>query len=250
MQDRLVSIITPSYRSQKFIAQTIESVLAQSYQEWEMIIVDDCSPDNANEIISSYIQQDPRIKLIKLEKNSGAAAARNEAIKEAKGRYIAFLDADDLWMEDKLKKQIAFMQKKGALLCYSAYNVIDESENDMGCFVPKDELSYKDLLKTNQIGCLTAIYDAKELGKLYMPLIKKRQDYALWLKILKKIDYAYGLKEPLATYRVLNRSLSSNKVNAALYQWRIYTEIEKLGILKSLYYFSYYAFYGIKKYKN
>lgn len=245
----LVSIITPSYKSEKFIFQTIESVLSQTYQNWEMIIVDDISPDNANDIIEGYIKKDSRIKLLKLEENSGPAIARNRAIKEAKGRYISFLDADDLWNTDKLEKQINFMNDNNLAFTYSSYNLIDEYGKDLGTFTTKVNITYDSMLRTCSVGCLTAIYDTKKLGKIYMPLIRKRQDYGLWLKILKEIDTAKGILEPLATYRILKDSVSSNKLNAAHYQWKIYRKVEKLNIFESIYYFIYYMYNGLKKYR-
>lgn len=250
IEKEMVSIITPSYKSKRFISQTIDSVLAQTYENWEMIIVDDCSPDDSNELIEKYVKKDSRIKLIKLEKNNGPAVARNKAIEEAKGRYIAFLDADDLWKPAKLERQIDFMTKNNLSFTYSSYDLIDEDGTDLGTFTTKDKISYKSMLRTCSVGCLTAIYDTKKLGKVYMPLIKKRQDYGLWLKILKNIDSTKGMRESLATYRILENSVSSNKVKAAQYQWKIYREIEKLNIFKSIYYFVQYAYYGVVKYKK
>jgi glycosyltransferase involved in cell wall biosynthesis len=202
-----------------------------------MIIVDDVSPDNSNEIIEKSIQQDSRIKLVKLEKNSGAAVARNRAIEEAKGRFIAFLDADDLWKQNKLEKQLEFMNKKSCALTYSYYDAIDEDNNKLEkMFEPPLKLSYTDLLKTNYIGCLSAMYDTQLIGKVYMPLIKKRQDYGLWLRILKQIDYAYCIPEVLATYRIRNESLSSNKMQLLSYNYRLFHEHEKFSSVKSFYY--------------
>lgn len=245
----LVSIITPSYNCERFIAKTIESVLAQTYKNWEMIIIDDCSPDNSNKIIEEYIKKDNRIKLIKLKKNSGPAIARNRGIEEAKGRYIAFLDADDLWYPKKLEQQIVFMDENDLSFTYSSYNLIDEEGNDLGFFKTKEKITYREMLKTCSVGCLTAIYDTEKLGKVYMPNILKRQDYGLWLKILRKINATKGIMEPLGAYRILKNSVSSNKINAAKYQWKIYREVEKLSLIKSVYYFIHYAYYGFKKYK-
>jgi len=246
----LVSIITPSYNSEKFISQTIESVLSQTYKNWEMIIVDDCSTDKSREIIEEYTRKDNRIKLIKLDKNRGPAIARNRAIEEAKGRYIAFLDADDLWLPNKLEKQINFMKENNLEFTYSGYMLIDEENNVLGEFIPPKEVTYYSILKTNPIGCLTAIYDTKKLGKIYMPNIIKRQDYGLWLKILKKIKSTKGICETLAVYRIRRNSVSSNKLEAAKYQWKIYREVEQLNLVKSIYYFIHYAYYGFKKYRN
>ena len=248
MQANLVSIITPSYNSEKFVSKTIVSVLSQTYKNWEMIIVDDCSPDNSSQIIEKYCKNDSRIKLIKLEQNSGPAVARNRAIEEAKGRYIAFLDADDLWLAEKLEQQLAFMQKNNTAFTYSGYKLVSEEDDDLGVFIPRKELTYEEILKTNDIGCLTAIYDAQKLGKIYMPNILKRQDYGLWLKILKQIGHTSGIQEPLAVYRIRKNSVSSNKLKAAGYQWKIYREIEKLNFTKSIYYFMHYALKGILKY--
>lgn len=250
MNNKLVSIITANYNCENFISDTIESVLSQTYENWEMIIVDDVSSDNSVEIIKSYIKQDSRIKLIELEINSGAAVARNRAIKEAKGRYIAFLDSDDLWLPKKLELQISYMQKYCYDFTYTDYNLIDENNVQYGdTFKAKNKVSYKDLLKTCTIGCLTVIYDTKQLGKVYMPLIRKRQDYGLWLKILKEIDNAYCLPEALSIYRTRNNSISSNKIKASQYQWKIYREVENMNIFTSVYYFLHYAYYGIRKYR-
>lgn len=248
--NNLISIIVPSYNSSKFIAQTIDSVLAQTYQNWEMIIVDDKSPDNSNNIIKEFYQKDNRIKLIQLEKNSGPAIARNIGIKEAKGRYIAFLDSDDLWLPHKLETQVNFMKEKNIPFTYSSYKLIDEENNNLGEFIVPERVTYSLILKTNPIGCLTAIYDTEFFRKVYMPNILKRQDYGLWLKLLKQILFTYGIKEPLAIYRIRKNSISSNKLKAAKYQWKVYREVEKLPLLKSIYYFINYAYYGIKKYKT
>jgi glycosyltransferase len=245
-----VTIIMPSYNSENFIIESIESVLAQTYSNWELIIVDDCSPDDSNKIIAKYIDSDSRIKLIKLQKNSGPAIARNMAIETANGRYIAFLDSDDVWLPNKLEKQIKFMQDNDLAFTYSSYKLVGEDNEGLGLFITKDKISYFDMLKTCSVGCLTAIYDTEKIGKQYMPLILKRQDYGLWLKILKLIGETRGILEPLATYRIRKNSVSSNKVKAAKYQWKIYREIEKLSFLKSLYYFAFYAYNGIIKYKN
>ncbi|UTJ07345.1 glycosyltransferase family 2 protein [Arcobacter roscoffensis] len=232
-----VSIITPSYNSKEVISRTIDSVLSQTYQNWEMIIVDDVSKDNSNEIIKEYTEKDNRIKLINLDKNSGPAVARNKAIAEAKGRYIAFLDADDLWKPKKLEKQISFMTEKDCALSYSSYETMTEEGKLLDkVIMPPSKLSYKDLLKTNYIGCLTAIYDTQKVGKVYMPLIKKRQDYGLWLKILKKTDYAYCIEEPLATYRLMSNSVSSNKFKLLKYNYLLFREYEGFSSIKAFYY--------------
>ena len=245
----LVSVIMPSYGSEKFISKSMDSVLLQTYDNWELIIIDDCSPDESNKIIKEYLSKDNRIKFIKLEKNSGAAVARNKGIEIAKGRFIAFLDSDDLWLPEKLEKQINFMKDNDLAFTYSSYKLIDEKDKNIGEFIIKPKISYSSMLKTCSVGCLTAIYDSDKLEKVYMPLILKGQDYGTWLKILKNIKTTKGMIEPLAIYRIRSNSLSSNKLKASAYQWKIYREIEKLDIFRSLYYFINYAINGFLKYR-
>ncbi|MDR2080559.1 MAG: glycosyltransferase [Campylobacteraceae bacterium] len=243
----MVSIITPSCNSSKFIAQTIESVLSQTYENWEMIIVDDMSKDNTVKIIEKYLQIDKRIRLIKSQKNVGPALARNKAIKEAVGKYIAFLDSDDVWLPNKLQVQVQFMINNNLPFSYSAYDVIDENSNYLKSFYVRDFIDYKGLLKKNIIGCLTAMYDAEKLGKIFMKNIG-HEDYALWLDILKRVKYGKGINEPLARYRVVKKSISSNKLKTMAYQWNIYRKIEKIDFFKSIYFFLFYMYNGLKKY--
>jgi len=245
----LVSVITPTHNLSKFISQTIESALAQTYINFEMIIVDDLSGDNTKDIIRAYTEQDSRIKLIELKMNVGPALARNIAIKEAKGRYIAFLDGDDIWLPEKLEKQIKFMSDNALAFTYSSYYLMDEEGNSIGKFITKKNVSYYSLLKTNSIGCLTAIYDTNKIGKNMMPSILKRQDYGLWLNILKEIKTARGILEPLAVYRLRKESVSSNKLIALKYVWKIYRDVEKLNIFTSIYYLCFYIYNGLRKYK-
>lgn len=241
--NNLVSIITPLYNGEIFIESTIKSLRAQTYQDWEVIVVDDVSRDNGPEMVENYVKNDKRIKLIKLEKNSGGAVARNRAIEEAKGKYIAFLDSDDLWQPEKLEKQVKFMEENNYDFTYTWYEKIDEEGNKLNEIVKsKGKVNYNELLKSNQIGCLAAMYNVEKLGKIYMPLIRKRQDYALWLQVLKRIDYGYCLEENLAQYRIVNGSVSSNKINLIKYNWKLFREIEKLSIFKSFYYLSWNIF--------
>lgn len=245
----IVSIIIPTHNSVQFISETIKSVLDQSFFDWEMIIVDDCSSDNSVEVIQSFADQDPRIKLIQLSENSGAAVARNTAIEAAKGRYIAFLDSDDAWLPNKLEKQVAFMQENNYPFTFAAYDKVNESDEMFGHVGVPDKVTYSDLLKSSSIGCLTAMYDTEFFGKVYMPLIRKRQDLGLWLKLLKKTKYAYGLNETLGFYKVRKDSISANKKSAALFTWRLYRDIEKLSLPKASYYFSHYAVRGLLRTK-
>lgn len=246
----MVSIILPTYNSYKFIEQTLNSILNQTYHNWELLITDDYSTDLTWEIIKKYQCNDNRIKIFQLEKNSGAAVARNNSIKHAKGRFIAFCDSDDQWKKNKLEKQIAFMEQKNVALAYTAYDVIDEQNDARGEVVPPLKVTYKDMLKNNYIGCLTAIYDSGKLGKMYMPTIRKRQDWALWLAILKKIDFAQGLEEKLSIYRVRRSSLSDKKVELLKYNFRLYHEIEGYSYIKSIYFLIRFLYYYSQKNKK
>lgn len=235
MDEDKVSIITPSMNSEKFIAEMINSVLRQSYLNWELIIVDDCSNDNTIKIITEF--SDERIKLVKLNRNVGPAICRNVAIRKAKGRFIAFLDSDDLWDKEKLKRQIEFMKKNECVFSFTEYEKITENGKKTGNIVRiPEKLDYVEELKYNQVGCLTAIYDKAQLGKLYMPNLKKRQDYGLWLKILKKGYIGYGLRETLAYYRVRKNSISRKKIYLVRWNWRLYRDFEKISFGRSLYY--------------
>lgn len=251
MNSPLVSIITPSYNSAHFIRQAIESVQSQTYVNWEMIVVDDCSSDITVAVVEEYIRKDQRIRLILLSKNSDAAIARNTAIEAAKGQYIAFIDSDDIWLPEKLKRQIGFMQEKNVVFSFTAYKKMDEEGNiNENVINVPETVTYSELLNSCVIGCLTAVYDAAQLGKIYLPNIVKRQDYALWLKILKRIDRAYGINEALAVYRVRKKSLSGNKLKAASYQWKVYRNVENLSFFKSLRHFMNYAYRGYIKYSK
>ncbi|TDR57259.1 glycosyl transferase family 2 [Halomonas ventosae] len=241
----LVSVVTPSYNSEKYLAGTIDSVLDQSFFDWEMIIVDDCSPDNANQLVESYVAKDSRIKLIKLDENAGAAVARNVAIRAAQGRFIAFLDSDDRWLPDKLEKQLCFMKKYDVAFSYTSYEKLNENGSVAGKVNIPPKVTYNDLLKVCSIGCLTAMYDTEKIGKVYMPLIRKRQDVGLWLRILKDIPYAHGLDEVLAQYQLRSDSISANKLKAASYTWRLYRDVEKLTMPVAAYYFAHYAINGV-----
>lgn len=225
MNNTLVSIITPTYNSGEFIAETIDSILSQSYKNWELLITDDCSKDNTIEIIEQYIKEDRRIKLFKLEKNSGAGVARNNSISKAQGRYIAFCDSDDRWYPEKLERQLLFMQKLGCDFSYSSYLTCTEEGENNGIIVCPKQITFNSNLKDCKIGCLTAIYDTQKIGKIYMPLIRKRQDWGLWMKVLKECKIGYGIKEPLAIYRLCNNSISSNKKSLIKYNIGVYQEV-------------------------
>ena len=242
-----VSIIVPMYNAEKFIGKTIESVLAQTYQNWEMLIMNDVSTDNSLAIVSLYAKKDERIKIVNTEKNVGVVKGRNFLIDLASGKYIAFLDADDYWHNEKLEKQIKFMKEKNASISCTEYTRVKENEEKINDVIIKEEISYNDMLKNNYLGCLTVIYDAKKIGKRYFKEVEKNEDYVRWLEIVKDVNTIYGLKENLAYYRVLDNSRSSNKVKTAKVRWEIYRKIEKLSLLKSNYYFLHYAIRAVLK---
>tara|TARA_R110002020_G_scaffold410898_3_gene620602 strand:+ start:194 stop:973 length:780 start_codon:yes stop_codon:yes gene_type:complete len=220
-----VSIITPLYNSERFITQTITSVKSQTYTNWEMLIVDDCSTDNGYQIAADFAKDDERIRLFRLTENSGAGIARNMGIENADGEFIAFLDSDDIWHPDKLNKQIDYMKKTGADVCFSSYGLLDEKGNALNKKVQAlSKVDFNKLLKSNYIGNLTAVYRVSEIGKVYSPQIRKRQDWALWLKILKKGHVAYGMMEVLADYRLRTDSLSSNKIQMLKHNYRVYVD--------------------------
>lgn len=234
-----VSIIMPAYNCRRFIDKSIESVLAQTYPEWELLVVDDCSTDETRAIINQMAAADERIRCISLEENSGASVARNKAIEQAQGRYIAFLDSDDIWCPEKLEKQIGFMQRNGYRFSCTSYRWIDEAGNPLKCIKkPFKKAGYSlCLYYGNSLGNSTVIYDAQALGKHYAPAIDKRNDFALWLEILRSDKenkvYAYGLQEILSNYRHRSHSLSSNKAGLIKYHWQLYREIEKLNFFRS-----------------
>lgn len=241
----LVSIITPLYNSEKYIAETIESVLAQTYMNWEMIIVDDCSKDSSVKIVEKYQKQDKRIRLYRNQKNNGGAKTRNTGIQKAKGKYIAFLDSDDLWKKEKLDKQISFMENLECNFSYTKYERISEEGKKLNLISKIPEiLNYKELLKINPIGCLTAIYNQEKLGKIYLPDIKIGQDFALWLEVMKKSKEARGLDINLAEYRCHNMSLSKNKKKKVLCMWKIYRKYNNQSVLKTLIYIFYNIVYS------
>lgn len=245
-----VSIVMPVHNSSDFLADSISSVLRQSYGDWELLVVDDWSVDTSLAICHQFLETDRRIRLFKLERSCGPAVARNTAIENAKGRYLAFLDADDCWLPEKLEKQIAFMRETSAAFTYTAYEKIDAEGVVTGKVSVPDSVDYARMLRGNVIGCLTAIYDTKYFGKVYMPEIRKRQDLGLWLKLLKMRNRAYAIQEILAQYRVHGNSLSANKISAAHYTWKLYREVERLSLIKCSWYFSQYAVRGLfNKYK-
>ena len=237
MKNSLVSIITPCFNSEKFIAKTIQSVQNQTYTNWEMIIVDDASTDNTVSIISKFARNDKRIKIFKLDKNSGTGIARNTALNSSFGKYIAFLDADDLWKSEKLEKQVHFLQKNNLPFTFSFYDCINEEGKSLNKKIeaPK-KLTYKQLFFCNYVGNLTGIYDVEYFGKIEISSIRKRQDWMLWLTILKKIKVAHPIPESLAYYRIRKNSISASKFNLLKHNFAVYRTFHGFNLFISLFY--------------
>lgn len=232
MKKPLVSIITPSFNSEKFILQTIQSVRGQTYKNWEMIIVDDCSSDRTISIIKKISSQDDRIQLFQLDTNSGTGIARNTALHYATGKYISFLDADDLWKPQKLEKQIDFLLKHDLPFTFSFYECINESGEPLNRRVeaPRN-LSYTQLFFCNYVGNLTGIYDADYFGKIAVSPIRKRQDWMMWLTILKKIQFAQPVPESLALYRIRENSISASKLDLLKHNFSVYRMHHRLNLI-------------------
>ena len=238
----LVSIVVPVYNAARFIDETIQTVLDQTYANWELLLVDDKSTDESVKIIKPYAAKDKRIKLFSNKQNSGAAISRNEGIDAAKGRYIAFLDADDLWLPAKLEKQATFMQVQNCAFSFTGYEFADENGKPNGkkVRVPAT-ITYKQALKNTTIYTGTVMFDLEKLTKknIQMPNVKS-EDTATWWKVLKIVDCAYGLDIVLSYYRRHGVTLSSNKIAATKRTWLLYRQSESLGVLESSYYFSHY----------
>lgn len=246
-RENLVSIITPVYNGEAYIKETIESVQGQTYTQWEMILIDDGSLDHTGEIIRDMAAKDSRLRYYKNERNLGVADSRNRAIELAEGRYVAFLDSDDLWKSNKLKRQLEFMKEHNTAFSYTACEVIDEAGNAIGKVrsVPQ-KVDYKQLLKGNVIPCLTVVLDRSRFETIHMPKIG-HEDYATWLTLLKECKEAEGINEVLAAYRIVKISLSGNKLKAAQWTWRIYREYLGLSLLESGCNFVNYVVGSLKK---
>lgn len=246
----LISIIMPSFNSAGTISETLDSILNQSYPNWELLITDDCSTDNTVSIVEAYAMRDPRIKIFSNSINSGAAVSRNNSIKNASGEYIAFLDSDDLWLPQKLSKQYSFMSEKNVDFSFTAYELINDSGVRFGKKVDLqgDDLSfdYSDMLrKKATLGCSTVMLRKAAFTDCKMPLIRTGQDYALWLKLLKQGKKAFLLNDVLTQYRILPNSISRNKFKKCKRQWQIYRELENLNFCQSSISFVHYAWRAI-----
>lgn len=251
MVDGLVSIIMPSWNTGRFIAESIQSVLNQTYAKWELIIVDDCSTDNTEEVVISF--NDERIKYFRNEKNSGAALTRNRALRKAQGEWIAFLDSDDLWTPDKLEKQIAFMKKNGYSFSYTEYEKIDEEDRPLNIYVTGPDFVNKcKMYRYDYIGQLTMMYSAKVFGLIQIKDIKKNNDYAIRLQLYKKDGVCcYLLKENLAKYRIRKKSISHDKLSKKLKShYDLFHMCDEKVAPVALWYACWNMFFGILKKKN
>lgn len=245
--EELVSIIMPSYNTEPYIKESIESVLAQTYQNWELILVDDCSSDQTDEVVAPFLE-DKRIHYLKNEKNSGAAVSRNRALREAKGKWIAFLDSDDLWTPEKLEKQIKFMEENGYHFSYTNYSEIDMEGNSNGVTVtgPK-RITKQGMFHYCWPGCLTVMYDASVVGLIQIADIKKNNDYAMWLKVCKKAD-CYLLEETLAKYRKRSGSISNHSYTKLIkWHYKLFREAEGENSVLSAWHTVWNLFYGVIK---
>jgi teichuronic acid biosynthesis glycosyltransferase TuaG len=244
----LVSVITPAYKAERYLPATIASVRAQTMQDWEMIIVDDNSPDGTRALLESAGRQDPRVRPECSTVNRGPGPTRNRALAQARGRYLAFLDADDLWDPVKLERQIGFMQEEQSAFSYCGYRVISAAGEPLGVVdeIPP-RLGYADLLKNTIVGCLTVMLDRERVGPVEFPRLRTSQDLALWLAILKSGVTAHGLPEVLASYRIVGASNTRNKLGAARDVWSLYRDVERLPLVRRGWYFAHYAVHGLRK---
>ncbi|WP_281223032.1 glycosyltransferase family 2 protein [Photobacterium sanguinicancri] len=245
----LVSIVTPTYNSEKYIRETFQSISEQSYSNWEWVVTDDCSTDNTFKVLLELSLIDSRVKLFKNDINSGAALTRNKSISESSGDFVAFLDSDDLWDKNKLKEQLDFMQSKGANFSFTSFEIIDEFGVKTGSYVDKDHVTtvtYGEMLrKKATLGCSTVILRKSFFNDIFMPNIRTGQDYALWLKLLKETNHAFLINSVLTLYRITPNSISRNKFKKALRQWEIYRRIERLTLSESIVNIMFYGFRAI-----
>lgn len=252
MKEGLVSIITPVYNGEKYISETIESVIKQTYLDWEMIVVDDGSKDGSAAIVRRYAEKESRITLLQ-QPNGGSASARNNGIRYANGQYIALLDSDDLWDLDFLKSQLVLMKEKNTICVHGSYKRINEnSEEILKAWKAKKEVTYKQMQMTNHIACLTGLYDTSKFGKIYLKeeLRSIRDDYAYWLDVVKLAGVSYGNQDVLASYRVISSSTTGKKKKLIRAQFYFYYHYQRLGLFKSILYTMYWGILGVLKFSG
>lgn len=248
---QLVSIIMPTFNAESTVIDSINSIIRQTYTNWELLVTDDCSSDSTLRILNDFAIRDTRIKVFQNEENSGAAVSRNKSISNSLGTYIAFLDSDDLWEPTKLQTQVSWMLLNNhANFSFTAYELIDPTSKSLNKIIDLQgnglKFSYRDmLLKRATLGCSTVMLKKTAFDNIHMPLLRTGQDYALWLRLLKKGEHAYLINEVLTKYRVMPNSISRNKIKKAKQQWRIYRKVESLSILPSMVFFISYAWRAI-----
>lgn len=244
----LVSVIMPCYNMQRFIVESIHSVMQQTYENWELLIVDDASTDGTTACIKDFCQFDNRIHLQVKPKHSGIADSRNQCLSMAQGRFLAFLDSDDVWDSHKLEKQLGFMTQNHIGFSYSSYKCIDENSDDLAKIIKTaGNLDYEAYLHNTIIGCSTVMVDTTIVGNIVVPHFRTSEDTATWLNVLKKGFLAYAIEQPLTSYRIRRKSASSNKLKASTDLWRVYRQQEKLSFAKAARCFLSYASNAIKK---
>lgn len=247
-QKPLVSVIMPCYNMERFISDTIDSVRRQTYPHWELLIVDDASTDGTVGIVKKHCAQEERIQLVVKPIHSGIADTRNQCIKMANGRFLAFLDADDLWHPEKLEQQLQFMTERNIGFSYSSYDCVDENGNPTGNTIKTaGNLNYEAYLRNTIIGCSTVMIDKDIVGEVVVPNFRTSEDAATWLNILRKGFIAYAIEQPLTSYCIRQHSASSNKLKASADLWKVYRQNEKLPIFKAFECFLCYAFNAVKK---
>lgn len=236
----------PAFNAELFLEIAVQSVREQTYTNWELLIVNDSSKDNTLQIAQGFQAQDKRIQVLNQLENQGVAKTRNTALKEAQGKYIAFLDSDDVWHPEKLEKQVCFMEKESVLICYSSYQRINEDGKELGIVTPPKEINYTSLLKSNFIGNLTGIYNTEALGKQFFSNYK-HEDYVAWLALVKISGSAKSIDEVLGQYRVYAGTTSSNKLKMLTWQWRIYRSSQSLSFIQSSWLMMCYGYYALSK---
>lgn len=245
----LVSIIMPAYNAEAFLEQSTASVLNQTYSNWELLVIDDCSTDGTASLLRQISQRDRRVSVIRNEKNLGAAGSRNRGLESADGQYVAFLDADDQWDSDKLEAQTGFMREHKAYFTFTAYRIVGNDgtpNNKVIDMNGPDTVTYTNMLKKQAtIGCSTVMIDQSETGPLRMPLIKTKEDYALWLEVLRRGFHACKVKKVLTSYRIASNSLSRNKLKEVQRQWTVYREFERINVVRSFWFLLNYGWRAV-----
>ena len=245
-----ISIITPAYNCEKYLPDAVKSVLSQTFTDWELLIIDDCSKDNTYRYMKKLAEKDKRIRIFQNKVNSGAAATRNYGVRLARGEWIAFLDGDDLWREDKLEKQLAVAGRAGADIIYCSYALVNESGAHLSDYIVPETTSYDAMLRESVLSCSTVLLRQLILREHHFSAEHYHEDYALWLELMRFGYRAVACREILVDYRVVNGSRSSNKFKSAKYRWEIYRDVERLSLPRSAQAFLTYALHGMRKHRR